>query len=298
MNAMADFPALPLWTDAYLADTRHLSHAEHGRYLLMLMDMWRMPEKRFPNDDAWLARKFGCAEHEVDELFRPLIREFFQSDGNWICQKRLTREWHRLKKTTQRQSDNAKARWNKENDGSHGSTTVALPPQPYTPKEESKRLESHTNVVDISPKPERGTNIVASGKPKQPRTKHAYPPGFEKFWAAYPQRGTDSKSSAFTAWDKAQKNENVPEHELQDACERYATYAAQTDCQTMLVQTWCNRRCWTSSYHIGSHDNGKEHKREDWYGRRILERAVKRAAEAEAEPCSDFPELESRAARW
>ena len=171
---------------------------------------------------------------------------------------------------------------------------------PYSerPTERSKK-EPYTNSYDNTPESECDTNIVASGKPKQPRTKHAYPPGFEKFWESYPQRGTDSKSVAFAAWDKARKNEKVSETELQDACERYANYAARTDCQTMLVQTWCNRRCWTSSYHIGSHDNGKGHKREDWYGRRILERAARRAAEeAEAEPRADFPELESRAASW
>src|SRR6266498_2784415 len=62
---MAEFPALPLWTDAYIADTTHLSDAEHGRYLLMLMHLWRTPNKKFPNDDAWLARKFGRTADEI-----------------------------------------------------------------------------------------------------------------------------------------------------------------------------------------------------------------------------------------
>ncbi len=52
---MADFPALPLFTDAYLADCSHLSDAEHGRYLRLLMLVWLSPECRVPNDD-----KFGC----------------------------------------------------------------------------------------------------------------------------------------------------------------------------------------------------------------------------------------------
>src|SRR4051812_21801143 len=55
---MAEFPALPLWTDAYLADCGHLSDAEHGRYFLLLMAMWRAPECRLPNDNDWLARRF------------------------------------------------------------------------------------------------------------------------------------------------------------------------------------------------------------------------------------------------
>lgn len=30
---MAEFPALPLWTDAYIGDTAHLTNEEHGVYL-------------------------------------------------------------------------------------------------------------------------------------------------------------------------------------------------------------------------------------------------------------------------
>ena len=47
---MATFPALPLWTDAYLSDTDHLTFEEHGVYLRLLMMIWRNPE-------------CGCASH-------------------------------------------------------------------------------------------------------------------------------------------------------------------------------------------------------------------------------------------
>ena len=127
---MADFPALPLWTDAYLADTTHLTDAERGRYDLMLVHMWRMPEKRFPNDDAWLARKFGRPIEDIQTLFRPLVVEFFLHTTSWIEHKRLAREWHRLRGISMRQSQNAKSRWAKRNDVCHGNATVALQPQP------------------------------------------------------------------------------------------------------------------------------------------------------------------------
>ena len=53
---MAEFPALPLWTDAYLADTTHLSTIEHGAYLLLLMTAWRTKECCLPDDDKLLSR--------------------------------------------------------------------------------------------------------------------------------------------------------------------------------------------------------------------------------------------------
>lgn len=82
---MADYPAFPLWTDAYLADTMHLTDAEHGLYLLMLIHLWRTPKQRFPNDDQWLARKFGMTLEQVRTELRPLIKEFLSTDDENCC---------------------------------------------------------------------------------------------------------------------------------------------------------------------------------------------------------------------
>lgn len=110
---MADFPALPLWTDAYLADTGHLTDQEHGIYLRLLMLMWRNPGCRLPNDDKWLARRFTSVEY-VQEHVRPLIEEFCSNDGNWITQKRLRREFEFCTSSSRKQRARAKSRWKKE----------------------------------------------------------------------------------------------------------------------------------------------------------------------------------------
>lgn len=127
---MADFPYFPLWTDSYLADTTHLSDCEHGRYMLLLIHLWRMPERRFPNDDEWLARKFNRPVDRVKSELRPLIKEFFKSDGNWITHKRVEKEFERCAKTSQRQSDAAKSRWGKEKAQCHGNAAPAMQPEP------------------------------------------------------------------------------------------------------------------------------------------------------------------------
>ena len=113
---MAEFPALPIWTDAYMLDCGHLSDAEHGRYFLLLMLIWRSPECRIPNEPDWIARKLkrSVAEYEKDVL--PLVKEFCKTTGNWITQKRLTKEFLYLQNKSKSQTVRANLRWNKGKD--------------------------------------------------------------------------------------------------------------------------------------------------------------------------------------
>lgn len=140
---MAEFAALPLFTDSFLADTAHLTDAEAGRYLRLLMLIWRSPGCRIPNDPDWLARKFQRTRAESDDEIGPLIREFCQSDGNWISQKRLSKEFEYLRKTSMRQSVRSKARWDKEKGKSRGNAAPAMPlTLPYPILESSDSSES------------------------------------------------------------------------------------------------------------------------------------------------------------
>jgi len=111
---MPDHPAFPIFVDRYLLDTYHLADAEHGRYLLLLMTMWVTPDQRLPNNDEWLARKFRRTVDEVRTEFRPIIKEFCQTSGNWITQKRLLKVRDYRVRQSKQQSDNAKSRWNKD----------------------------------------------------------------------------------------------------------------------------------------------------------------------------------------
>lgn len=56
---MAEFPALPLWTDALVGDTYHLTPAEFGAYLRLLIAAWRTPDCAIPNEDIKLGRMVG-----------------------------------------------------------------------------------------------------------------------------------------------------------------------------------------------------------------------------------------------
>ena len=123
---MAGFPALPLWTDAYLADTRHLTTTEHGAYLLLLLEAWRRPNCSLPDDDTLLARFTGLSAVDWTAA-KPIVMAFWKLDGRsktWT-QKRLKKELTYVKGRSKVQSDKASKRWKdrKEKDA------AALPQQ-------------------------------------------------------------------------------------------------------------------------------------------------------------------------
>jgi uncharacterized protein YdaU (DUF1376 family) len=95
----------PLYTDAYLADTRHLTTMEHGAYLLLLMAAWRSPDACLPLDHKRLARIAGLT---LDRWHRiaPTVLEFWQretTDGvTVLVQKRIRderRQYNRLRES-------------------------------------------------------------------------------------------------------------------------------------------------------------------------------------------------------
>lgn len=138
-NILAEFPALPLWTDRFLAGTAHLSDSSLGLYTRLLLLMWSSPQCRIPNEDSWIAHKLN----RPPEQFRPIIQEFCKTDGNWITQKRLLKEWRWVREKVKKNRDAAKSRWNKEKILSERNAD-AMPLYPHT------HLNQDRKIVDIS----------------------------------------------------------------------------------------------------------------------------------------------------
>ena len=88
---MAEFPYLPLWTDAYIADTTHLTNEEHGVYMRLLMAAWRTPDCTLPATDKRLRTIVGMSADEWDQV-RETIMEFFTFERGRLIQKRLQKE--------------------------------------------------------------------------------------------------------------------------------------------------------------------------------------------------------------
>lgn len=121
---MAEFPAMPLYTDALLADCGHLTDAEFGLYLRLLIQMWRSPTSDgcLPDDDTWLAKRFGRSVEVVQRDLRPLIDEFCSKrSGKKLTQRRLQRELAHAHEYRRKQSERAKSMWEKKKGISRGN---------------------------------------------------------------------------------------------------------------------------------------------------------------------------------
>lgn len=152
---MAEFPALPLWTDAYLADTRHLSLREHGAYLLLMMEAWRRPRCALPDDDALLAR-LTCSTPEEWKEIKASVMAFWTFDARaseWT-QKRLSKEHTYVRDKRRKNRDAAKSRWNKtKNDNAPASAAQsernAPTPTPTPKKERDAKASPKKTPADV-----------------------------------------------------------------------------------------------------------------------------------------------------
>lgn len=85
------FQFLPLYTGDYLRDTRHLSMAEHGCYIELLMYCWDQKGPA-PLDERRLLGIVNARSGDEIEAMRRVLQEFFiRTDDGWY-NKRITEE--------------------------------------------------------------------------------------------------------------------------------------------------------------------------------------------------------------
>lgn len=151
---MAEFKYLPLFTDALLADCSHLSDAEFGLYVRILIAMWRSPGCRIPGNAEWLEKRFRCPITVIG----PLLAEFCQSDGAFWTQKRLLKEFGHARQVVDKNRGAAKSRWKKEKDPCERNAPIPIP----IPKKEGGGVyaQAREGKVPLAVKGEMLANIV------------------------------------------------------------------------------------------------------------------------------------------
>ena len=211
---MASYPSMPLWTDAYLADTRHLSTTEHGAYLLLLMVAWRRPECNLPDDDKLLARFAGLGPRQWKNIKDAVMEFWTLEDGCWT-QKRLLKERSFVVSRSNINSTNARKR-------------------DYTKSLKTKKTKNANASVEKcetdAPTPipipiDKDTNVSLYKESN-----------FEEFWKQYPKRV--AKGDARSAYKKAIKK---AEHGIIMA--GVARYNPDPEF-TCMPATWLNQERW------------------------------------------------------
>lgn len=99
---------MPLYVADYLADTGHLTVAEHGAYLLLIMHYWS--NGGLPDDDRKLARIARNTNAEWQKT-KKNIEEFFES--GWQ-HKRINAELARAAEKSSKAKASVEKRWSKK----------------------------------------------------------------------------------------------------------------------------------------------------------------------------------------
>jgi uncharacterized protein YdaU (DUF1376 family) len=240
---MAKFPAIPLWTDAYLGDTTHLTTLEHGAYLLLLITAWRSPDCRLPNDDKMLARYTKLSPAQWKRI-KPMILAFFTVEDNYIYQGRLLDELDTVKRLTEQRSNAGKASaLKRKNRGSTGVGTGSQRKSAPTPTPTPTPIKKDITLLN-------GASVF-----------------FEKWWANYPRKkGKDAAKKKMAAVLRSGK---VTEAELLVGLENFNRDIERTRQEPQFIvhgARWLNEGRWADEYII---DEKQEAERE-------VEQALKR----------------------
>lgn len=189
---MAEFPALTLWTDAYLSDTRHLSTVEHGAYLLLLMEAWRRPHCDLPDDDMILARLSGLSGKEWGKI-KPIIMAFWTRDGRsktWK-QKRLVKERDAARVRSKSASDNSSKRWNKTKNKDAGALPKSSEIDATTATAIEEKEEAKASPKNEASKSAKGHRIPDDWQPPASHEK------VDQITATWPPGKRDTETERF-----------------------------------------------------------------------------------------------------
>lgn len=93
--------SIPFYPDAHLAKTGHLTLAEQGAYLRLMMHAWMSGSCSLPDDDGRLARILGITLGQWKKL-RCAVMAFWELQDNVWIQPRLLKEWNYMREKSEK----------------------------------------------------------------------------------------------------------------------------------------------------------------------------------------------------
>jgi uncharacterized protein YdaU (DUF1376 family) len=173
---------MPVFTDALIGDTTHLSAEEFGCYCLLLFATWRNNGAPYADDDGDLARICRVSVRRWRQSMRTRLAGFFNlSAGTWR-QKRLEKEWARCAKLAAiSRSNGARAKRVESNKINRGKNPVGTPGTPPNQTHTQTQTQGVANRIHRSSKskPEPEESVAARDKIKigvNPKVRREAPP--------------------------------------------------------------------------------------------------------------------------
>lgn len=173
---MAEFPALPLWTDAYLGDTTHLTTIEHGAYLLLLMAAWRSKTCSLPDDDKMLARITRLTTAQWRRI-RPILEPMFRVKSGVWASPRLMDERDAVRRQSQLQSDRSRARWLKRKNRGDAAGMPRESPHTHSMTLSGTSYLRESRTADAE-RPPKATRLPPDWQPSEADVDYARKRGF------------------------------------------------------------------------------------------------------------------------
>ncbi len=158
---MSQAPSMPMYWDAYLADTTHLTTEEHGAYLLLLAAMWRR-NGTVPDDDKDNARILGLTKTKWLKV-KIRLSDVLIFENNHISQKKLQITWKKTQETIEKNRVNGakggRPKSNKNNNLDKAVGFVSHNPNETIPEPEPDIDKDITKVICKKTPEKKGCRI-------------------------------------------------------------------------------------------------------------------------------------------
>jgi len=159
---MSQAPFWPVATDAFIADTTHLTAEQTGAYLMLLMCLWRNNGNPLPLNHKKLCRMARVSSNRWPKIWDE-IEEFFDGDECTVSQKRLRKDWvtvqEKIKRNRQSGSLGGKSKALKTKEMELANATIS-------PKRNStNHNHNHKDIKDIDKSISKNPIAKSKGKP-------------------------------------------------------------------------------------------------------------------------------------
>lgn len=214
---------MPLYVADYLADTGHLSAAEHGAYMLLIMHYWT--NGGLPADERRLSRIARMSDDEWANS-RDELGAFF---GDGWTHARIDAELAKSEEISSKRKAAAAHRHSKCNASASANAD-----------------QMHTQS---QPQSQDSSNELSKTRVKRAPS-NEFDVEFDEFWATYPRRPGNPKDPAKRKFVTL-RAAGVQKDALIDGARGYASFCVGKDPQFIaLATTWLNNGRWKDDYAV------------------------------------------------